>query len=61
MNDLDLNTLKLFAEITLQWLCEDHEFDVTQLWQHGENARKLEKRMYDLYPVIDAILHSTNH
>lgn len=57
MNDIDLNTLRLFAEITLQYLTEDNEFGITQLWQHGENARKLQERMNKLAPIVDAILH----
>lgn len=57
MNDLDLNTLKMFASITLQYLAEDNEYDVTQLWQHLENARKLKERLNKLYPLIDTIIN----
>lgn len=57
MNDIDLNTLKMFASITLQYLAEDNEYDVTQLWQHLENARKLRERLNKLYPLIDTIIN----
>lgn len=57
MNDIDLNTLKMFASITLQYLAEDNEYDVTQLWQHLENARKLKERLNKLYPLIDTIIN----
>lgn len=57
MNDIDLNTLKMFASITLQYLAEDNEYDVTLLWQHLENARKLKERLNKLYPLIDTIIN----
>lgn len=57
MNDIDLNTLKMFASITLQYLAEDNEYDVSQLWQHLENARKLKERLNKLYPLIDTIIN----
>ena len=57
MNDIDLNTLKMFASITLQYLAEDNEYDVTQLWQHLENARKLKERLNKLYPLIDTLIN----
>jgi len=57
MNDIDLNTLKMFASITLQYLAEENEYDITQLWQHLENARKLKERLNKLYPLIDTIIN----
>lgn len=56
MNETDINTLKEFAAITLNYLAEGNEFEVTQLWQHIENERKLRKRLMHLYPIVDSIL-----
>ena len=57
MNDLDLKTLKLFADITLKYLTEYNEYEVTQLWQHLENSRQYRHRLNTLYPVIDTIIN----
>ena len=57
MNEHDLNLLKQFALMTLDYLAEGNEYEVTALWQHLENERQLRKRLNTLYPVIDTILH----
>jgi len=58
MNEIDINTLKEFAALTLNFLAEANEFEVTQMWQHIENERKLRKRLNHLYPIIESILYA---
>ena len=60
MNEHDLNLLKQFAQMTLDYLAEGKEYEVTALWQHLENERQLRKRLNALYPVIDIMLNHTD-
>ena len=57
MNDYDLKTLKMFAEISLGYLGEDELYNATQLWQHLENGVQLKRRMKKLIPLIETIIH----
>ena len=56
MNYIDENTLKEFANLALQYLAEQDEYDSTQLWQHLENARKLHDRLNALVPFVQGIV-----
>lgn len=45
--------------MTLDYLAEGNEYEVTALWQHLDNERKLRELLNKLYPVIDTILNHT--
>lgn len=61
MNYIDENTILEFANLTLQYLAEQDEYDSTQLWQHLENAKKLHDRLNALVPFVQGILdHEKN-
>lgn len=60
MNDLDLKTLKMFADITLKFLTEDMEYSLSGMWQNLDNANKLKQRLIALAPLIDTIINHPN-
>lgn len=57
MNPQDIDYLKNFAQLCLDYFAEDAEYDVTAMWQNLENARKLKERIKPLIPIIDTIIH----
>lgn len=61
MNYIDENTILEFANLTLQYLAEQDEYDSTQLWQHLENAKKLHDRLNALVPIVQGILDHEKH
>lgn len=58
MNNYDLNTLKLFADLTLQYLTEGIKYEQSGLWQNLDNECKLRERLIKLSPVIDSIINT---
>ena len=59
MNNYDLNTLRLFADLTLQYLTEGLEYEQSGLWQNLDNERKLRERLIKLSPIIEFIINTT--
>lgn len=57
MNNQDLETLKQFAALTLDYLAASQEYEVTQLWEHLDRECKLRHRLMKLYPLIDTIIN----
>lgn len=57
MNDLDLNLLKNFADITLKFLTEDMEYGLSGMWQNLDNANKLKERLIKLAPLVETIIN----
>lgn len=57
MNEQDLNILKSFAQMAIEYLGEDELYDTTQLWQHLDNCVQLKRRMRKLRPFIDSIVN----
>lgn len=57
MNDLDLNLLKNFADITLKFLSEDMEYGLSGMWQNLDNANKLKERLIILAPLVETIIN----
>ena len=60
MSQIEIKTLKEFAQITLNYLVYDNEFAVTQLWEHLQKAVKLKNRLMELSPEIEKILNLKN-
>lgn len=58
MNEQDLNTLKQFAKMALDYLGEDELYDTTQLWQHLENCVKLKRKMRRIVPAVQTIIET---
>lgn len=56
MNDIDLNTLKSFADLCVRYFAEDAEYGNTGMWGCLENALQLRKRIDKLIPLINGIL-----
>ena len=57
MNDLDLKTLKMFADITLKFLSEDMEYGLSGMWQNLDNTNKLKERLIALAPLIETLIN----
>lgn len=61
MNVQDLDTLKMFASLTLQYLAAFEETSATGDYDCLENEVKLRKRLTRMYPLIESILnHDSN-
>lgn len=58
MNPQDLDTLKKFASLTLQFLAEYEKYSVTADYKCLENEIKLHKRLIKMYPLIESILNN---
>lgn len=56
MNDQDINYLKQFAQLCVDYFAEDDEFGFDGWTTHLDNASKLGKRIYNLLPIIQGIL-----
>ena len=57
MNNIDLNTLKLFADLTLKYIDAYQEYECTQLWENLDREKKIMQRLIKLYPIIDTIVN----
>lgn len=60
MTQIEIQTLKEFAQITLNYIEYDNEFAVTMLWEHLQKAVQLKNRIKELYPEIERILNIKN-
>ena len=60
MTQIEIQTLKEFAQITLNYLENDNEYEASLLWEHLHEAVLLKKRLNELYPEIERLLNLKN-
>ena len=60
MTQIEIQTLKEFAQITLNYLNYDNEYAATTLWEHLQKAVALKNQLNELYPEIERILYIKN-
>ena len=60
MTQIEIQNLKEFAQITLNYLEYDNEFAITTLWEHLQKAVELKNRLNKLSPEIEKILNLKN-
>ena len=56
MNDLDINYLIQFADLSLKYFAEDAEYGLDGMWQNLDNMRQYKERINGLVPIITAII-----
>lgn len=56
MNDQDINYLKQFSQLCLDYFAEDAEYGLDGWTTHLDNAVELSKRIEKLVPIIQSIL-----
>lgn len=56
MNDQDINYLKQFAQLCLDYFAEDDEYGFDGWTTHLDNALQLRQRIVKLVPIIQGIL-----
>lgn len=60
MTQIEIQTLIEFAQITLNYLENDNEYEASLLWEHLQKAVNLKKRLNELYPEIERLLNLKN-
>ena len=60
MNDLDINYLIQFADLSLKYFSADYEYGLEGMWESLELMRKYKARIEKLVPFVSPIVEHYN-